>query len=61
MRGEGVKNDQNLVHMVIEWPLVKKSILEGTLLADGFLPDSDLFYILAIRKGSLDFGTFVLG
>ena len=26
-----------------------------------FLPDSDLFYIIEIRNGSLNFGTFGLG
>ena len=41
---------------------VKKFILEGTLLTDDFFfPDSDLFSIIVIRKGSLSFGTFGLG
>ena len=40
---------------------MKKLILEGTLLTDGFLPDSDLFYIIEIREGNFGFGTFSLG
>ena len=31
------------------------------LLTDGFVPDSDLFYIIVIGKGSFGFGTFGLG
>ena len=40
---------------------MKKSILEGTLIKDGFLPDLDLFYIIGTRKVNFGFGTFVLG
>ena len=35
-----------------------KSIFKGTLLTDDFLSISDLFYIIAMKKSILIFGTF---